>query len=80
MPYRVTLYDWLQGAVEGGEHMSPSEIKITVAAILLFGKAPTQFLPGARLRFLRYEGVTAEVGTRFNLVKDVTIERPLHPL
>ena len=56
------------------------QIKITVAAILLFGKAPTQFLPGARLRFLRYEGVTAEVGTRFNLVKDVTIERPLHQL
>lgn len=32
------------------------------------------------MRFLRYEGVTAEVGTRFNLVKDVTIERPLHQL
>ena len=47
------------------------QIKITVAAILLFGKAPTQFLPGARVRFLRYEGVTAEVGTRFNLVKDI---------
>lgn len=51
--------------------------QITVAAILLFGKVPTQFLPGARIRFLRYEGVTAEVGTRFNLVKDITIERPL---
>lgn len=56
------------------------QVKITVAAILLFGKAPTQFLPGARVRFLRYEGVTAEVGTRFNLVKDTTIERPLHQL
>lgn len=56
------------------------QYKITVAAILLFGKAPTQFLPGARVRFLRYEGVTAEVGTRFNLVKDITIERPLHEL
>ena len=51
--------------------------QITVAAILLFGRVPTQFLPGARVRFLRYEGVTAEVGSRFNLVKDVTIERPL---
>ena len=28
---------------------------ITVAAILLFGKRPSQFLPGARVRFLRYE-------------------------
>lgn len=54
-----------------------SPYKITVAAILLFGKHPTQFLPGARVRFLRYEGVTAEVGTRFNLVKDITFEGPL---
>ena len=56
------------------------QYKITVAAILLFGKAPTQFLPGARVRFLRYEGITAEVGTQFNLVKDITIECPLHEL
>lgn len=53
---------------------------ITVAAILLFGKMPTQFLPSARVRFLRYEGTTAEVGTDFNVVKDVTIEKPLHIL
>lgn len=53
---------------------------ITVAALLLFGKAPTQYLPGARIRFLRYEGVTAGVGSRFNVVKDVTVEKPLHQL
>lgn len=57
-----------------------AELKITVAAILLFGKAPTQFLPGARVRFLRYEGVAAEVGSSFNLVKDITLESPLHKL
>ncbi|MEY8404773.1 ATP-binding protein [Oscillospiraceae bacterium 44-34] len=51
---------------------------ITVAAILLFGKIPTQFLPSARVRFLRYEGTTAGVGTEFNVVKDFTIEKPLH--
>lgn len=56
------------------------EYKITVAAMLLFGKTPTQYLPGARVRFLRYEGIIAEVGTKFNLVKDVTIENPLHLL
>lgn len=56
------------------------EYQITVAAILLFGKVPTQFLPGARVRFLRYEGVTANVGTRLNLIKDITIECPLHQL
>ena len=53
---------------------------ITVAAVLLFGKIPTQFLPSARVRFLRYEGTTAGVGSEFNVVKDVTIERPLHYL
>lgn len=57
-----------------------NQYRITVAAILLFGKSPTQFLPGARVRFLRYEGVEAAVGSRFNLVKDVTIERPLDQL
>lgn len=54
--------------------------EITVAAVLLFGKIPTQFLPSARVRFLRYEGTTAGVGQAFNLVKDVTLERPLHYL
>lgn len=53
---------------------------LTVAAVLLFGKSPTQFLPGARVRFLRYEGLTAGVGENFNLVKDVTIEKPLNIL
>lgn len=53
---------------------------ITSAAILLFGKIPTQFLPSARVRFLRYEGTTAEVGSSFNVVKDITIEKPLHKL
>ena len=54
--------------------------QITVAAILLFGKIPTQFLPCARVRFLKYEGISAGVGTAFNVVKDITIEKPLHIL
>lgn len=54
--------------------------ELTVAAILLFGKIPTQFLPSARVRFLRYEGTTAGVGAGFNVVKDITIEKPLHRL
>lgn len=55
-------------------------LQITVAAVLLFGKKPTQFLPGSRVRFLRYEGVSAGVGANFNLVKDITLELPLHKL
>ena len=52
--------------------------QLTVAAILLFGKIPTQFLPSARVRFLRYDGTEAGSGMDFNAVKDVTIEKPLH--
>lgn len=53
------------------------EFNVTVAAILLFGKYPSQFLPAARVRFLRYEGTTAGVGTNFNIVKEVNIEKAL---
>ena len=49
--------------VDGGD-------KISVAAILLFGVNPQKFFPRARLRFVRYEGKTAEVGERMNVVKD----------
>ena len=54
--------------------------KITVAGILLFGKMPTQFLPSARVRFLKYEGTHAGVGTNINIVKDVTMETALPQL
>lgn len=43
---------------------------ISVAAILLFGKNPQKFFPRARIRFVRYDGRTAEVGDRMNVVKD----------
>ena len=44
---------------------------ISGAAILLFGKNPQRFFPRARVRFIRYEGKTAEVGDRMNVIKDV---------
>ena len=43
---------------------------VSGAAILLFGKNPQRFFPRARVRFVRYEGKTAEVGDRMNVVKD----------
>ena len=51
--------------VSGREEMS-------VAAILLFGKNPQKYFPRAWVRFIRYDVVTAEVGTKMNVVKDVT--------
>ena len=44
---------------------------VSGAAILLFGKYPQRFFPRARVRFVRYEGKTAELGDRMNVVKDV---------
>lgn len=54
--------------------------QITVAAVVLFAKVPTQFLPSARVRFLRYEGTFIKSGTAFNAVKDLTLEKPLHKI
>lgn len=50
---------------------------ITVAGVLLFAENPTVFLTSARVRFLRYEGSHAEVGTAMNIVKQEYIEGPL---
>lgn len=40
------------------------------AAILLFGKDPQQYFQRARIRFIRYDGVEAKVGSEMNVVKD----------
>ena len=63
-----------RGIIKG----TPDDPKLTVAAIVLFAKIPTQFLPSARVRFLRYEGTYAKSGAEFNVVKDITLEKPLH--
>ncbi len=47
---------------------------LTNAAILLFGNNPTKFLPQARVRFLRYDGVRRQTGERINIVKEKTFD------
>lgn len=47
---------------------------VSVACVLLFGKRPQNFLPRARVRFIRYDGTEEKVGTEMNVVKDVTFE------
>lgn len=47
---------------------------LTVGAILLFGKHPTQFLPSARVRFIRYNGNEQHTGQRINIIKEVNFE------
>lgn len=47
---------------------------LTNAGVLLFSKNPTKFLPQARLRFIRYDGTHAKVGTELNIIKEQTFE------
>lgn len=48
--------------------------KITNAAILLFGKNPTKFLPQARLKVIKYEGKYQKLGTAINISKERTFD------
>jgi len=51
--------------------------RLTNAAVLLFASTVTQFYSNCRIRFVRYDGTSAQVGTRMNIIKDVNIEEPL---
>jgi ATP-dependent DNA helicase RecG len=51
--------------------------EISAAGVLLFTKNPARFFPAARIRFLRYEGSSEEVGVEMNIVKQEYIEGPL---
>lgn len=53
------------------------EYKITVAGALMFSDYPTVYVPSAKLRFIRYDGHTAETGTRMNVIKQEMIEAPI---
>lgn len=50
---------------------------LTNAATLLFAKNIQQFYPNCRIRFIRYNGSFAKVGTEINIIRDYSIEYPL---
>lgn len=50
---------------------------LTNAAILLFGNNPTRFLPQARVRFIRYDGMKKTTGQRINIIKEKTFDKAL---
>lgn len=54
-----------------------SKIKINNAGLLLFYDKPHKFIPGARIRFLRYEGREVRTGTESNIIKDKFFKGPL---
>ncbi|MBB5150575.1 ATP-binding protein, partial [Ureibacillus thermosphaericus] len=55
-------------------------VKLTVAGVLMFAKYPTAFIPSAKLRFFRYDGTKAEVGTSMNISKQKVFEGPIPKL
>ena len=44
------------------------------SAVLLFSKYPERYIPSATVRYVRYEGIDAKVGTEHNVVKDQRFE------
>lgn len=48
-----------------------------IACALLFAIDPREVMPGARLRFMRFEGTEEKSGQDYNVVKDLFIEGPL---
>lgn len=54
--------------------------KLTHAAVLLFAENIRAFYPNCRVRFIRYDGSSAQQGTRLNIIKDQTFEEPIPKL
>ena len=48
--------------------------RIKKACVLLFAKDPEKYITSASLRYIRYEGTDAKVGTEHNVVKDERFE------
>lgn len=48
--------------------------ELSGAAVLLFAKNPQRFFQRARVRFIRYDGTEAKVGTEMNVIKDEMFE------
>ena len=51
-----------------------SQYKIKKAGVLLFAKDPEKYITSASLRYIRFEGTDAKVGTEHNVVKDERFE------
>lgn len=51
---------------------------LTNAAVLLFAKDPSLFLPSARVRVIKIDGTILLTGTGMNIIKDVTFALPLY--
>ncbi|KTT83345.1 hypothetical protein RSA37_02285 [Mammaliicoccus sciuri] len=50
---------------------------LTVAGTLCLAEIPTIFLPNARVRFIRYDGIKEQTGSEMNVIKNESVEAPL---
>ncbi|TWU94415.1 ATPase, partial [Haemophilus influenzae] len=50
------------------------------SAILLFSTMPERYIPSASVRYVRYEGTVAKVGTEHNVIKDQRFENNIPKL
>lgn len=50
---------------------------LTNAGVLLFANDPTQFLPQARVRVLRFDGNRMRTGQQINILKDQSFDSPI---
>lgn len=55
----------------------PGGFNPNLACALLFAKQPREIVPGARLRFQRFEGDIEGTGQNYNLIRDIFIDGPL---
>ncbi len=51
--------------------------KLTSAGLLTLSKDPKEFISGAKIRFLRYEGKSEGAGRSLNVIKDKEFEGPI---
>lgn len=63
--------------MKGFGQKEQDKIKINYAGALLFCDKPDEFIPGAKIRFFKYEGIKIETGVRSNIVKDKFFEGPI---
>ncbi len=63
--------------MKGFGQKEQDKIKINYAGALLFHDRPNEFIPGAKIRFFKYEGIKVETGSRSNIVKDKFFEGPI---
>lgn len=63
--------------LKGFGQKEKDKIKINYAGALLFHDRPDEFIPGAKIRFFKYEGTKIETGSRSNIVKDKFFEGPI---